>query len=309
MPKRFYLNDCLPDHPEEGKNVGELFREMVLNYKELHKNELLDLAQHWVTRDYADNVTLCSITLRSLLGQLKSNPTLFAYASKLVGSSIPLIYEEDQLAGDPELEQEYMCNERDGHYLLVAQKLDMIAASLPVEEKVCCNILKLMLKDIQKDEETTKEIPNWHISNQENIIKLLTPPLSPKTEPWNRLMDMLGRRGRVVYSKEFKDDWDKLGSAIQQLVVQRFEDALNAGLLYPANNGNMDIVKPDQIDKTSKVHELRQKGMGIRVYFECDTDVIYIVLYGSKTVHHGKDQAADFKLAKVIASRLRQGIV
>ena len=41
MPKRFYLNDCLPDHPEEGKNVGELFREMVLNYKELHKNELL----------------------------------------------------------------------------------------------------------------------------------------------------------------------------------------------------------------------------------------------------------------------------
>lgn len=309
MPKRFYLNDCLPDHPEEGKNVRELFREMVLNYKELHKNEHLDLAQHWVTRDYPDNVTLCSITLRSLLGPLKSDPTLFNYASRLVESSIPLIYEEDQLVGDLELEQECMCNERDGHHLLVAQKLDMIAASLPVEEKVCCNILKLMLKDTPKDGETTKEIPNWHISNQEDIIKLLTPPLSPKTEPWTRLMDMLGRRGRVVCSKQFKADWDNLGSVIQQLVVQRFEDALNAGLLYPANNGNMDIVKSDQIDKTSKVHELRQKGMGIRVYFECDTDVIYIALYGSKTVHHGKDQAADFKLAKVIASRLRQGIV
>lgn len=309
MSKRFYLNDCLPDLPEAGKDAGQLFREMVLSYKELHKNELLDLAQHWVTRDYADNVTLCSMTLRNLLGQLKSNPTLFAYASKLVGSSTPLVYEEEQLADDPELRQECLCNERDAHYLLVAQKLDMMAASLPVEKKVCCNVLKLILKDIKENEETTKEIANWHVGNGKDIIQLLTPPLPPKTEPWNRLMDLLGRRGNVVYSKEFKDDWDNLGSALQQLIVQRFEDALNAGLLYPANNGNMDIVKSDQIDKTSKVHELRQKGKGIRVYFECDTAVIYIVLYGSKTVHHGKDQAADFKLAKVIASRLRQGIV
>lgn len=303
------MNDCLPEQPEGGENIGELFREMVLNYKDLHKNELLDLAQHWVTRDYADNVTLCNVTLRNLLGQLKSNPTLFAYASKLVGSSSPLIYEEEQLAGDPELEQEFLCNERDAHYLLIAHKLDMIAASLPVEEKLCCNILKLMLKDIPDENGTVKEVPNWYVRNNQDIIQQLTPPLPPKSEPWNRLIDMLRRRGKVVYSKEFKDDWDILGSVLQQLVVQRFEDALNAGLLYPANNGNMDIVKPDQVDKTSKVHELRQKGTGIRVYLECDADAIYIALYGSKTVHHGKDQAADFKLAKTIVSRLRQGIV
>ena len=303
------MNDCLPEQPEDGKDVGELFREMVLGYKELHKNELIDLAQHWVTRDYTDNVTLCSMSLRNLLNQLKSNPTLFAYASKLVGSSTPLVLEEEQLAGDPDLEQKCLCNKRDAHYLLVAQKLDMMAASLPVEEKVCCNVLKLILKDIQEDEETTKEIANWHISNDKDIIQLLTPLLPPKTEPWNRLMDLLGRRGKVVFSKEFKDDWDNLGTVLQRLIVQRFEDALNAGLLYPANNDNMDIVKSDQVDRTSKVHELRQKGSGIRVYFECDVDAIYIALYGSKTVHHGKDQVADFKLAKTIASRLRQGIV
>ena len=166
-----------------------------------------------------------------------------------------------------------------------------------------------MLKDIRENEETTKEIPNWHIRNNEAIIQILTPQLTPKTEPLNRLVDLLKRRGQVVYSKEFKDDWDNIGSALQQLVVKRFEDALNAGLLFPANNGNMDIVKSDQVDKTSKVHELRQRGTGLRVYFECDSDVIYIALYGSKTVHHGKDQAADFKLAKAIVSRLRQGYV
>ncbi len=308
MPKRFYLNDCLPEQPEGGENVGELFKNMVMSYKEFHKNELLDLAQHWVTRDYADNVTLCSVTLRDLLGQLKSNPTLFAYASKLVGSNAPLIYEAEQLSEDPEIGKECRWNGRDAHFLLIAQKLDMIAASLPVEEKVCCDILKLMLKDIETEEESCNEIPNWYTGNNQFITELLTPSLPPKSEPWDRLNNLLGRRGKVVISKEFKDDWSVLGTVLQQLIVQRFEDAINAGLLYPANNGNMDLVKPDQVDKTSKVHELRHKGSGIRVYFECDADAIYIALFGSKTIHHGKDQAADFKIAKSIVARLRRGI-
>ena len=138
---------------------------------------------------------------------------------------------------------------------------------------------------------------------------MLTPPLPPKVEPWERLLTILGSSGRIVeYSKGFKKDWDYLGNELQQLIVQRFEDALNGGLLFPAKNTNKKIVKPDEKDKTSKVHELRHLGTGFRVYFECDDDAIYIALYGSKTIHHGKDQEADFKIAKAIAERLRKGI-
>jgi hypothetical protein len=104
----------------------------------------------------------------------------------------------------------------------------------------------------------------------------------------------------------FEDDWKTLGLETQRLVVCRFEDALNGGLLFPANNNNKNIVKQDEKDRTSKVHELRQIGNGFRIYFECDTDAIYIALYASKTYHHGKDQEADFRLAKTIVERLRR---
>lgn len=309
MPVRFYLNDSLPELPTEGKDVGELFKRLVLGYKELHKNELLDLSQHWATSDYVDNVTLCSMTLRSLLVQLKSNPTLFTYASKLVGNDIPLKFVEEQLSGDKELGQECLCNGCDAHMLLVAQKLDMIAATLPVDPRLCNDVLDLVIKDVQTGEESARQIHNWHIENSEAIAQLLTPPLPPVTEPWNRLMDLLRRHGKVYCSNMFKQDWDSLGIELQQLIVQRFEDAINGGLLFPANNNNMNIVKQDQKDRTSKVHELRQVGNGFRVYFECDADAIYIALFGSKTIHHGKDQDADFRFAKAVVERMRQGIL
>ena len=309
MPVRFYLNDCLPEQPSQGKDVALLFQNLVLKYKELHKNELLDLSQHWVTSDFVDNVTICGMTLRSLLVQLKSNPTLFGYASRLVENNTPLRFEEEQLIGDLELSQKCLCNDLDAHMLLVAQKLNMIAATLPVESCFCVDVLDLELKDNQKEEITIKQIPNWHIDNSKSIIKLLAPPLASVAEPWNRLLDVLGRHGKVVYSNLFKQDWDTLGSKLQQLIVQRFEDALNGGLLFPANSRNMNIVKPDKWDRTSKVHELRQKGSGFRIYFECDVDAIYIALYGSKTIHHGKDQRADFRYAKIVVERLRQGIL
>ena len=137
MPIRFYLNDCLPSQPTGGVDMNQLFQKMVLEYKELHKNGALDLAQYWAITDIVDNVTLCSIKLRNLLNEMKTDRTLFVYASKLLTDNMPLIYEEYQMAGDSDLAMDYKLNDRAAHYLLVAKKLDMIAASLPVEVALC----------------------------------------------------------------------------------------------------------------------------------------------------------------------------
>lgn len=308
MPNIFYLNDSLPKQPSGGANVVALFGRMVSEYKKLHENTILELAPYWVTRDCVENVTICSMPLMHLLRQFKNNPTLFTYASKLVRGYPPLIIQEEQLAGDPELVMDCMCDSHDAHYLLVAQKMDMIAASLPVEAGLCSDILDIVLTDLQRNTRKQKQINNWYVENSQAITQLLTPPLPPKTEPWNRLTKMLERRGKIFYSKIFEDDWNHLGSEIQRLVVQRFEDALNGNLLFPAKDTNKNIVKPDEHDRSSKVHELRQIGSGFRIYFECDNDAIYLALFASKTIHHGKDQKADFKYAKTVVDRLRKGI-
>ena len=308
MPNTFFLNDSLPAQAAGGANVVTLFRDMVTGYRDMRKNAALDLAQCWVTSDTMDKLSLCGVTLQNLLGQLKTDRELYGYASRLVTGGTPLCYEETQLTGDAELALSFLCNGRDAHNLLVAKKLNMMAASLPVEEALCVDKLDLAYTDPATGTATTYHIDNWHTGNTAAIVALLTPPMPAKADTWNYLTALLGKYGSVVWSRSFKADWDKLGQQVQKLIISRFEDALNGGLLFPANGNNMNILKPDQKDKTSKVHELRQKGTGFRVYLECDADAIYLALYGSKTVHHGKDQEADFRIAKAVAARLRQGI-
>lgn len=307
MPNTFFLNDCLPAQAAAGVNVVTLFRDMVTGYRDMRKNAALDLAQCWVTSDTVDKVVLCGVTLQNLLGQLKTERELYVYASRLVTSGTPLCYEETQLAGDSELSLSFLCNGRDAHNLLVAKKLNMMAASLPVDKALCVDPLEITYTDTATGNVTNYQIHNWHVGNTAAIVAMLTPPMPAKTDTWNYLLSLLGQHGKVVWSKSFKADWDKLGQQVQELIISRFEDALNGGLLFPANANNINILKPDQKDKSSKVHELRQIGTGFRVYLECDADAIYLALYGSKTVHHGKDQEADFRIAKTKAERLRQG--
>ncbi len=316
MSRKFYLNDCLPAQVQNGTDVVVLFRNMVVDYREMHKNPSLRLEPSWVTNDFVDNVMLCGVGLKDILARLKmGDRELSGYASRLVTSGSQIDYEEQQLAGDEELQQRFEFNGRNAHNLLVAQKLDMIAASLPVENDLFVDQLGLIYIDTASGNQIQREIYNWYVGNQVGIgntaviVRLLTPSLAPESKPIDKLRALLKQYGTVKISKEFMRDWDKLGSLKQKLVMGRFEDAINAGLLFPANSNKMDIVKPDQKDKTSKVYELRQKGDGFRVYFECDDDAIFIALYGTKTYHHGADQDADFRLAKTIVNRIRQGIL
>lgn len=306
MSTRFYLNDCLPPQPQNGENVVVAFRELVMKFKELSKNKNLDIEQSWTTRDVVDNVLLCGMGLRQLLCELKSNRELYSYASRLVSNGVPIIYQEDELAGDADLQLAFLFHDRDAHHLLMAQKLDMIAASISVEKALNADNLELIYTNPTTGVQTKKTVTNWYVGNNDFITHLLTPPLPPTTAPWERLIALLSKHGEVKWSESFKEDWDQLGSGIQKLIVGRFEDALNGGLLFPANGNNINILKPDQKDRTSKIHELRQKGDGFRVYLECDTDAIYLALFGTKTYHHGANQESDFRIAKTEAQRLRQ---
>lgn len=315
MSRRFYLNDCLPAQVQNGTDVVTLFRDMVAEYKEMHKNKELGLELSWVMSDFVDNVELCGVGLKNLLAQLKATEReLCGYASRLVTSGTQITYEEGQLAEDTEIQLGFEFSGRNAHNLLVAQKLNMIAASLPVEDALYVDKLKLVYTEQTTGCETNREIDNWYVNksasigNTAVIVKALTPPLPPETRPWERLNAILGQHGQVHCSKEFKNDWNRLGAEIQQLIVSRFIDALNAGLLFPAKDKNKNIVKSDKKDRTSKVHELRQKGDGFRIYFECDNDAIFLALYATKTYHHGVDQEADFRIAKTVVERLRNYI-
>ena len=82
MSRRFYLNDSLPAQVQNGTDVVKLFRNMVADYRDMHRNAALDLEPSWVMSNVVDNVMLCGVSLRNALTQLKiTDRELCGYAS------------------------------------------------------------------------------------------------------------------------------------------------------------------------------------------------------------------------------------
>lgn len=308
MAHKFYLNDCLPDKCAEG-DIFVIFRDFVLEYRRMRSIKQLDLDQRWTLKDYASNTVIAGVPLCDLIKYYKSERDFYSYASSLVNGNPTLSEIESDMSEAPELQNKYTFNGREARSLLVAKLADMTIATVPIEKSVLCDPLKLNLTDVT-GAASTLDVRNWYGKNREDIIKLFTPPLPPETEPLERLQALFGLDKTVLLSQPFIDKWERLGTNIQSQIVDRFETAYNANLLFPAvedTNREFPILKRDQVNAQSGVYELRFKTSGIRVYLECDSNTLYLALYGNKGAYKGEKQNADFRQAREIVTRMREG--
>lgn len=309
MATRFYLNDCLPQQCVQG-NVFDGFRNLVITFKELRGKEALNIERFWTLADYSSNLCICQVSLKNLINS-NSDPTIKAYMWKLVGENIPISFAETSLESNPRIGFRCTFNMRNAHNLLVAKEADMIAASISVEPNLEKDKLQLLLDD-GNGNISTSELDNLYAGNAAYIEKILTPPLPPVEQPLERLKVMFGLEKSVHVSDEFLLKWNSLGLEMQKYIVGKFDDALKADLLFPARDDDgkvFPLIKRDQVDSTSRVHELRIKGFGgVRIYLECDEKTLYIGLYNVKGRYSGDAQSADFRRAKILIARMRQGL-
>lgn len=303
MATRFYFNDCLPQQCTKG-DIYERFYALVDVFKDLRKTEGLDIDNFWTLADYYWQTNICQVPLGDIIKR-NNNPTTRTFLKKLVGEGTPLSVQIDLRASNLK-GAACLFNNRDARNLLLAHNEGMIAASVLAENELEADALRLNLKDANGKDSVT-DVENLHENNRLYIENLLAHPLPPVDQPLERLKALFGNGKTVHASTAFYQDWKSLGIDIQKRIVTKFEDAQNAGVLFPAKH-NPPLIKRDEKDATSNVHELRSIGSGIRVYLECDNSTLYIALYNNKGNYAGNDQEADFRRAKKIVERMRRSM-
>lgn len=304
MATRFYLNDCLPQQCTNG-DIYKRFYALVDVFRDLRNTEGLDIDNFWTLADYAWETEICQVPLMDIINR-GTNPMQRAYMQKLVNEKLPLSTIEPSFLGNPLIEKEFRFNERNAHNLLVAHEAAMLSASVLAEKELEADTLQLLHTE-DDDTKTIIQIDNLHEHNSTHIAEILAPPLPSEHQPLERLKALFGNGRTVHASTAFYQDWKSFGIEMQKYIVTKFEDAKNAGVLFPAKH-NPPLLKRDEKDANSNVHELRSIGSGIRIYLECDASTLYIALYNNKGNYTGKDQDADFRRAKKVIERMRKGM-
>lgn len=303
MATRFYLNDCLPQQCTNG-DIYERFYALVDVFKELRKTEGLDIDNFWTLADFHWQTSICQVPLKDIIMR-NSNPMTRTFLQKLVGEGTPLSVQSNVLGSNQNVVS-CLFHNRDAHNLLLAHNAGMIAASVLAEKELETDVLRLNLKDANGTDSVV-DVENLHENNRPHIETILAQPLPPDSQPLERLKALFGNGKTVHASTAFYQDWKSFGIEMQKYIVTKFEDAKNAGVLFPAKH-NPPLMKRDEKDATSNVHELRSIGSGIRIYLECDASTLYIALYNNKGNYTGKDQDADFRRAKKVIERMRKGM-
>lgn len=300
MAHKFYLNDCLPEQCQQG-DIYVKFEALVRSFKDLHSKKELDIDQYWTLADYWSNLTICGVQMKEIV-KCTRNRDLKSYTMQLLSRSQPVYFIEESLSECQEIKNNSQFNHRPAHNLLVACLSGMLSASVSAEQELAVNKLAIELDD-DSGNKTIRHIDNLHDGNQEHIKDILTPPLPAADQPLERLISFFSNKGKEIhFSMEFNNKWETLGLTNQQYIVSKFQDAYNEGLLFPAKHDTgkqFPLVKKNQADNSSSVHELRTKS-GMRIYFECDFSTLFIGLYNMKGRYSGDDQSADFRRAETI---------
>lgn len=288
-----YFNDCLPQSFDSSK-VPIL--DGMRHIYDMIKSQGVTVNNGIVLSNTANNVYVNGNTLLDHIKMLPLEERSFFMAALYMRQTIEEIIND--YPSDEAIQYLYDCkfNGRCANNLAAAGIMNYIALTLPAENELVIDKLSIEVKNPDNEVKMPPiSVTNFHGGNLKFILDIITPPAGSKLEQLIRGFTVLGKRCHTT--PEFENIWNNLNSDFQDGIISRFEDARNAGLVFPpGNDGN--IVKDDR--EGTNVFELREKAHFLRIYFKSGLNSIVIGWYGTKTKFYGADQSSDFRHADKI---------
>lgn len=305
---QFYFNDCLPQ--TTSCNIMTIFHDVMSEYLRLRNNKNLQINNTLAVGETPEKTIVCGITLKSILSSYNGNRDEKTALNALFRNAIVLSNQWDDFVDPDNIYKEFSFNGRNAQYLAIASTNKMIAISLPVEDALKKDTLDIEVFDTITDKtEPSWVILNWYKDNTTPILPQLLPHAETQLDKLRNFF--IGINKNVTFSNKFEDQWNNeiQNDSIKERIIKRFAEAYKCGLLFPAiddpRESKYKIIRKDNSGNT-EIFELRLRDIGVRIYFTCDNNAIFILLYGTKTKHQGHDQESDFRVANSIARRLSQ---
>ena len=293
---KFYFNECLPAKPSG--SLQEVFEKSIYGFNQLIKDNP-DIEKGIITHKDPSEVSICDQTIASLIKSI-GDPTLrriaYSYFTKF---PIDSLYEVDDIFDTENFDVIYLYDEREALNLAIAHKMDWFLYSLPLDDNLCNDQLT-----IQADTVDDIEIHNWYGANSTYIAQEVRNRSIVLEDKLDELKNNF--EGKSCYlSSEFIKKFNSLGGVIQEFVINKFTDADNKNLLFPAQPGS-NLIKSCRGKDNGETYELKSQSFGaIRIYFSCDENNIYMGVLSSKASGAGTEQSADIDRASKIIKKLK----
>ena len=182
----------------------------------------------------------------------------------------------------------------------------MLSGKKGVAEKVVYDAFDIIKEKTGKDPmevfETALKNVNWHGMNTKNLIQHIIEDETIDNANLSILKYSFGDNECFICDS-FMDEFKLISPDLQEFVISLFAKALQSGLLFPAR-GDDNIVKKCDADN---VYELRNHAYGgIRVYFRCVDNKIFIGNMGTKSSYKGDAQSNDIAHAGKVMDKLER---
>lgn len=296
----FYFNSNLPEYYIG--NLYEAFDNLMLQFICLSNDKKLPINGHIATNSEPSAIIICGKTLKSLIDNFKiaEKGEYKEYRKKLYSFftryPIDVDVRIEDVFTEEDLNSSIKFHGRDATDLFIASKLKYYFMSLPLDATLKVDSLEILVN------ETVLKNVNWHGLNTKNLIHRIT-----EDEMINDanlvILKYLFDGNECIMSDSFMDNFRLSSPDLQKFIISLFIKALQSGLLFPAR-GDDNIVKKCEADN---VYELRNHSHGgIRIYFRCVDNILFIGDLGTKSSYKGDSQSNDITHAGKLMDKLER---
>ena len=291
----FYFNSNLGEYYTG--NPYEIFDNLMLKFIFLLNDKKLPINGYIATNNQPSNILICGTTLKSLIDNFKiaEKDKYKEHRKKLYSlfTRYPIdidVCVEDVFT-DEELNSSIKFHGRDATDVFIASKLKYYFMSLPLDETLKVDSLKILL------DETAVPNVNWHGMNTRKLIQRIFEEYASNDANLSILKYSFDDNECFICDP-FTDEFKLCPPDIQEFIINLFAKALQKGLLFPARGDDNIVKKCD----ANNVYELRNHAYGgIRVYFRCVDNKIFIGNMGTKSSYKGDTQSNDIiRVGKVM---------
>lgn len=298
----FYFNSNLPEYYTG--DLCEVFDNLMLKFIRLLNDKRLPINGYIATNREPSAIKICWETLKSLIDNFKNaekgeykehRKKVYSFFTRYpidVDVRIEDVFTEENINSSIKF------HGRDAQDLFIASKLKYYFMSLPLDETLKVDSLEILVN------ETVLKNVNWHGSNTKNLIHRITE--DEMIDDANLfILKYSFDDNECIMSDSFMDKFKLSQPDLQEFIIRLFAKALQSGLLFPAR-GDDNIVKKCE---AGNVYELRNHAYGgIRIYFRCVDNKIFIGNMGTKSSYKGESQSNDITLAGELMDKLDRSI-
>ena len=280
----FYFNECLPS--KYNGSLQTVFETIIREFNRLTRDEKLKIEKTVITHKIPSEIPVCDTDLRSLILSCNDKELKKVALSYFIKYPIDYYYQIEDIFTDDDIAIEHKFNGVDATNLIIAHKMSWFILSLPL-----CNLLQQNLLSVNSGEQQV-QIHNWYGTNNSYIAHHIAECIGNREKNITNLKYCFENK-TCIMSDAFVSEYLDAPICMQELVIEKFKDAINARLLFPAKHDDK-LIKVCKGAGNETTYELRSNALGgLRVYFSCDEKCIYIGGLGTKATSVGKEQTAD----------------